>query len=283
MHHLTAGRREAYGRRRPLRGLAACALAAIVAAPGAGHAEDAKSRSAPWIITLGAWAVLEPAFEGSRSLQAAGRPLVMWRRADSREWLSLPNDGFDFELVETDTFRAGPVASWSWMRADPHLHRGYRNVGAIDLSAEAGVFAEYWPAPWLRARVEIRDGVWGAKGWVADLNADLVWRPLAGLTVTGGPRLSLADARFMRTNYGISDEQAAASGLAPYAAEAGFRTAGLGTAIKRDWSPTWSTIAFVEYHRLIGPADNSPVIDAPGTSGQLTVGVGFSYSFAVQD
>ena len=87
----------------------------------------------------------------------------------------------------------------------------------------------------------------------------------------------------MRTYYAISDEQAAASGLAPYAAAAGFRTTGLGTAVKRDWSPIWSTIAFIEYHRLIGPAGDSPVSDSPGTSGQLTVGVGFSYRFAVHD
>src|SRR5262245_29668084 len=69
----------------------------------------------------------------------------------SREWLSLPNDGFDFPLIITDSFRAGPVVNGRWERDVSSLERGFRHVGAINLSAEAGVFAEWWPAGFLRA------------------------------------------------------------------------------------------------------------------------------------
>lgn len=267
---------------------AACARAVFVVltsltAMPSGHAEDASTHPNLWIVTVGGWATLEPSAEGATSLRAAGRPLLGWRRADSKDWMVLPNDGFDFDLIETGTFRAGPVASWSWMRSGTLLPRGYRRaLGFGDLSLEAGVFAEYWPADWLRTRAEVRDSVWGGKGWIAELNVDGVWRPAQDLTITGGPRVSLADGQFMATYYGVTPEQSAMSNLPLYSSSPGLRSVGAGAAVKRDWTPGWSTMTFVEYERLVGAAGDSPLLDAHGTAHQATVGVGASYSFTYQ-
>ena len=263
-------------------GIAAQVAFAVPFASIACLAEDGSPRPAePWIVTVGGWAILAPAVEGGRSLSAGARPLVTWRSADSKEWMTLPNDGFDYDLIELASFRAGPVLSWSLARADTLVRRGYRPLSSLDVSIEAGVFAEYWPTEWLRSRIEVRDGVWGGKGWVADLNVDLVWRPWPALTVTGGPRLTLADSRFMETYYGVTGEQARATGLPAYDAGAGLRSLDAGTAIKYDWTSAWSTMAFFEYQRLAGAAGDSPVIDAHGTADQITLGVGASYSFSV--
>ena len=62
-----------------------------------------------WIITLGGYGDLEPKFEGSRHHTIWFHPLIDYREDGPREWLSLPNDGFDFPLIVTDNFRAGPV------------------------------------------------------------------------------------------------------------------------------------------------------------------------------
>src|SRR5262249_31523220 len=101
---------------------------------------------AGWIITLGGYGDLEPKFEGARHHTFWFHPIIDVRAVGSREWLSLPNDGFDFPLILTDSFRAGPVVNGRWERDVSSLVRGFRHVSTIELSAEAGVFAEWWPA-----------------------------------------------------------------------------------------------------------------------------------------
>ncbi|WP_273746780.1 MipA/OmpV family protein, partial [Morganella morganii] len=68
--------------------------------------------------------------------------------------------------------------------------------------------AEYWPAHWLRSRVEVRDSFVGANGVVADLSADFVGHPFGDRwTATAGPRLSLADDQFMASYFGVTSAQ----------------------------------------------------------------------------
>ncbi|MFX8708158.1 MipA/OmpV family protein, partial [Acinetobacter baumannii] len=93
--------------------------------------------------------------------------------------------------------------------------RGFRRIRNIDVSLEGGGFAEYWPAHWLRSRVEVRDSFVGANGVVADLSADFVGHPFGDRwTATAGPRLSLADDQFMASYFGVTSAQSAKSGLA---------------------------------------------------------------------
>src|SRR5215471_20870344 len=90
---------------------------------------------AGWIVTLGGYGDLEPRFEGARHHTFRFHPIIDYRTVGSREWLSLPNDGFDFPVIVTDSFRAGPVANGRWERDVSALERGFRHVGAINLSA----------------------------------------------------------------------------------------------------------------------------------------------------
>jgi MipA family protein len=234
-----------------------------------------------WIITLGGYEDLEPKFEGARHHTIWFHPIIDYREVGSREWLSLPNDGFDFPVIVTDNFRAGPVVNGRWERDVSSLMRGFRHIGSINLSAEAGAFVEWWPVECLRTRVEVRDAVFGARGIVADLSTDGVWRPRERWTLTAGPRLSLADGAFMRSYYSVDDAQSIMSGLPTYSAPAGVRSFGAGSMAKYKWSDSVSTMAFLEYQRLGNTAAESPLIDERGSPNQLTVGVGLSYSFVV--
>src|SRR5262249_25133399 len=55
---------------------------------------DSESASG-WIITLGGYGDLEPKFEGARHHAFWFHPIIDYRAVGSREWLSLPSDGFD--------------------------------------------------------------------------------------------------------------------------------------------------------------------------------------------
>lgn len=234
-----------------------------------------------YIITVGGFGALEPRFEGARHSRWGYQPLFDIRKEGDREWLNLPRDGFDFALYETDSFRAGLVANGRWERDVNSLRRGFRRVSSVDLSIEAGVFAELWPSDYLRTRLEVREAVLGASGIVADASADLVLRPIPQLTWTAGPRLSLADSGFMNSYYAVSPQQAVTSGLPAYALGAGVRSFGAGTMLKHKLTDSVSTMAFWEYQRIADPAYSSPLISKRGTPNQSTFGLGLSYSFTV--
>lgn len=234
-----------------------------------------------YIITLGGFADVEPKFEGSRRYRVGFLPLFDVREANAKEWLNLPRDAVDFALFETESLRAGVVGNGRWGRDTNSLVRGYHHVGDINLSLEAGGFAEWWPYRFLRSRVEVREALVGANGAVCDLSADIVTHPLDALTWTAGPRLSLADANFMKSYYSVNAQQATRSGLPEYAAAAGTRSVGVGSMLRYKWNDGLSNIAFIEYQRIADSAFDSPLISRRGSPNQTTVGIGTSVSFSV--
>jgi outer membrane protein len=235
-----------------------------------------------WYVTVGGWGVFAPEYMGSDSLTFTGRPILSWRKEGGRDWLSMPNDGLGIALIETDTFRAGPVGSVRFARDIDINQRGFDRVGSIETSVEAGAFAEYWPAQWLRTRLEVRYGMIGAGGIVADLTADAVFRPDSQWTFAFGPRLSLASGNYMDDYFGVTAAQAAATGLTTYEAGSGLHSYGVGAFARYRMTPQWTTYASAEYARLAGSATDSPIVnDRHGSPDQFTVGLGLSYTFAV--
>jgi outer membrane protein len=288
---LPARSRPAPGRLyRVWRGAASAIVAAasvVVAGSidGAAAGDETPKDDGPLLITLGANGVWGPRFEGARRNEIGPWPIISWRNANSKEWLDLPTDGIDYALVETENFRAGPVGYFRWQRDNATIsQRGFRRFGegrnSIDLSLEAGGFVEYWPSQWLRTRVELRETVVGADGLVALLSSDAVWKPDKAWTFSFGPRLSLADRRFMESYYGVTPIQSAATGLPAYAPSAGIRSYGVGAMVRYKMSEAWTTQVFADYQHLTGSAGDSPVINnRHGTPDQLLVGVGISYTF----
>lgn len=269
--------------------LAALAAVLVVLAPVAGSADEparaeAQPDKGPLLITLGSNLVWAPRFEGSRRHDVGPWPIISWRNQGDREWLDLPTDGLDFALIETDNFRAGPVGYWRWQRDNGTIApRGFARIGgarsSIDLSLEGGGFLEYWPSEWLRTRLELRESFFGASGLLGILATDVVWRPDKTWTFSAGPRLTLADRRFMESYYGINAAQSLMSGLPVFSPQAGMRSYGANAFVRAKLSESWTAQAFVDYQHLTGSAGDSPVITSRGTPEQYMVGVGISYTF----
>ncbi len=277
-------RRRCKGWARRLAGLS-CALQVFVGWSAPLRADEPRPASAgPLYITLGANAVYGPTFDGSKRSDVGPWPIISWRNAADKQWLDLPTDGIDFALIETEKFRAGPVGYVRWQRGNElGTARGYSRFGqgnsAIDVSLEAGLFAEFWPVEWLRTRIEAREAVVGANGLIGILSSDLVWRPDGAWTLSAGPRLTLADRAFMESYYGVTAAQALASSVQAYAPSAGIRSYGGGAMARYKHSDSWTTQAFADYQHLTGPAGNSPLVRQHGSTEQLLLGVGASYTF----
>ena len=264
--------------------LMASLLAIMQSSSGALAQTTSPANKDPLLITLGTNIVYAPKFEGSKTNDFSIWPIISWRNQSSKEWLDMPTDGLDYAVIETDKFRMGPVGYLRWQRNNPTIKlRGYQRIGMgkeqIDVSVEAGLFAEYWPVEWLRTRLELRETVVGANGLLAIAAMDFVWRPQPALTLSLGPRLTIGDERFMDSYYGITPGQSLVTGLSAYDPGAGIRSVGVAGLARYKLSEAWTTQAFFEYQHLASTASDSPVISVRGSPDQLLVGAGLSYTF----
>jgi outer membrane protein len=231
-----------------------------------------------WIVTLKGTVGVGPRFAGSDRQSVFGYPSVSFRRAGEAPRFSAPDDSLDYAVYDSATFRAGPVLNY---RAGRYTGQDHRLIGLDDVrwTVEPGVFLEYWAAPWLRARAELRHGMRGYEGFVADLGLDLVHRTGA-LTLAAGPRLTLGDSDYTRNLYGITFREATLNGLLlPYRPGGGATSVGAAASLGYQWSEAWTTTVFGGYRRLVGDPADSPIVRVIGSPNQFEAGVSLSYAF----
>jgi outer membrane protein len=231
-----------------------------------------------WTITLGAEGRVEPIFQGSKRYELHPYPLFDLRRYGTPERFHGPRDGIGVGLIEGSNFLIGPVGQLKMERRerDDNVLFG---LGDVPWAVELGAFAEYWWVPWLRTRAEVRQGVSGHHGVVADLFADAVVPVNPQLTLSGGPRITFATAAANRPYFSINALQSAASGLPTFDAEGGVRSVGAGAQARYFWTPKFATHTFLEYERLTDDAANSPLVTQRGSPNQFIIGLGATHSF----
>ncbi len=234
--------------------------------------------AADWTVTIGAEGRVLPKFEGSDKRTVAPFPLFDVRPAGTPARFHAPRDGASIALFEAGRFYAGPVGKVRLPRREGD-DSALQGLGNVDWAVELGAFAEYWPTDWLRGRAELRQGLGGHHGLVSDLTADVVLPVTSQLTLSGGPRLSLATGAALSPYFSITTAQSLASGLPVYDAGGGVRSFGAGAQARYVWTKNWATHVFVEYERLTGDAGNSPLVTLRGSRDQLQMGLGVTYSF----
>ena len=259
-------------------------IAAAILVPQSASAADTIFSSAPasaWTVTLGVEGRVLPTFEGAKSFNWTAFPVFQVRRSGTNDRFRSPRDGFSFAVYDESNFRFGPTG-----KIKRYRHEGdspaLSGLGNVDWALELGVFAEYWWLPWLRTRGELRNGIGGHHGLVADLSADAVYNFAPQWTLAGGPRMTLASSAAVDPYFSISAAQSIASGLPVYTAKGGVRSYGAGAQLRYAINTRWQTYTYVEYERLTGDAANSPLVTIRGTRDQVSAGLGLTYSFDVK-
>jgi outer membrane protein len=258
------------------------ALAAdILSAPASSPAPMlTPTPTSDWTVTIGAEGRYMPRFEGADSSVFRPVPIFRIRRAGTKDRFRSAFDGASFALFDTGRFVVGPTAKLRYRREESDS-ASLRGLGDVDWALELGGFVEFWATDWLRTRAELRQGMGGHHGLVGDLSADVVAPVTGQLTLSAGPRMTLATAAATSPYFSITAAQSAASGLAVYDAGGGLRSYGAGAQARYAWSPQWASHVFVEYSRLASDAANSPLVTQRGSRDQIQMGVGTTYSFDV--
>ncbi|WP_173932324.1 MipA/OmpV family protein [Chelativorans sp. Marseille-P2723] len=234
--------------------------------------------SGHWSLTVGAAGLVAPRFDGSKDWIFRISPMVSLSRNGPEPLFSSRNDSPSFGFVDTGVFRAGPAGKLVFRR-DGDTDKALRGLDPIRFGVELGGFAEVYPSQNIRLRGEVRRGIRSHDGLVADVALDVFDDLSSTIRISGGPRLSFANADYFDAYYGISATESARSGLPRYEPGGGIKSVGAGAAITWMTTEKITTSVFSEYERLVGPAANSPLVKRRGSANQFTVGVSATYRF----
>ncbi|HZV20016.1 MAG TPA: MipA/OmpV family protein [Hyphomicrobiales bacterium] len=240
----------------------------------------ASSKDGPgyWVVTVGGYVGAQPEFPGAKSYTFGLWPIIDIRPAGSREWVTLPTDALSLTLYQTPNFRAGVAGDYILGRN----HNDDSDVAGlhdINVTLLAGGFAEYYPAPFLRTRVELLQGFTGSDGLVARFAGDYIIRPDYHWMFTAGPRLQFANTQYVSEYFSVNPVESVRSGLPVYRASGGLNTVGLDATVRYYFNDRFSVRAFVDWEHLVGDAADSPIVKFRGSEDQIQVGIGAAFTF----
>jgi outer membrane protein len=237
-----------------------------------------SSVSGNWTVMVGVGGEYKPDFEGAKRSMLSPVPIFSIRRAGSTEQFRGPRDGASIALLDFGDFRAGPVGKFVASRK-ANSYSELNGLGDVSAAVELGGFVEYFPVDWFRTRAELRQGMGGHHGVVADFSADVIVPVIQQVTVSAGPRFTWESTNATSPYFGIDAVQAAATGLPVFNAKGGAHSVGAGAQVSYRINPQWEVHSYVEYERLLGDAAATPLVTLRGSPNQTTVGIGASYSF----
>lgn len=229
-----------------------------------------------WSLVIGGGGLLSPDYDGSDDYEVRALPYVSAKYSD---WLSFSvPDGLKLTAINENGFRAGVLASYRFDR-DEDDNVALRGLGDIDGTVELGGFAEY-KFDALKLGLDVRQGLSDDTGLLATLSLRHESR-IGPARISIGPQMTWGDDEYMQTYFGITPAQAAAStlGYAPYVAESGIRSYGLGFSAFTPVSDNWAITVIAGVSQITGDAADSPLVADEGSDTQYVVGVFAGYSF----
>ena len=231
-------------------------FAALLAATAPAAADDLETGSSDWDIMLGAGAMLAPRYEGSDRFTVMPLPVIdiVWR---DRVFLNSFN-GFGIYALNRDDLQLGISVNYDFGRSESDDRRHLGGLGDVDAAAQGKIFASYgWNGIELSAEVAHSFG--GSDGTLVEAG---IGYPIAlgeRLSVTPGFSVSWADEDYMEAYFGVSNSQSANSGLAPFAANSGFKDLDLTLDARYLLTEHWALGLRVGAGYLLGDAADSPV------------------------
>jgi len=270
------------------------AFTALMLAPSVAAAEPLVTLPAPlfelpilppvsgtWTVMVGVGGAYTPDFERAKRSMLSPVPIFSIRRAGSTEQFRGPRDSASIALIDFGDLRAGPAGKFVSSRK-ANSYSELNGLGDVSTTVELGGFVEYYPVDWFRTRGELRQGIGGHHGVVADLSADFIVPVIQRFTVSAGPRFTLESTKATSPYFGIDAVQAMATGLPMFDAKGGAHSVGAGAQVSYRIDPQWEVHSYVEYERLLGDAAKSPLVALRGSPNQTTFGIGASYSFDIK-
>lgn len=265
-------------------------LALLCFALAAPELAAAQSRGGPssggknfhWMMALGAG--MRPDYEGSDHMKPIpiGGAKIWWEDGRYSELSGTESSGsavrLSGNLIPNSPIEFGPVLQYRLERDDVQSGR-VDAMSDIDGAIETGVLAMYRMKPWgvgLTYVYDISDEHGGSLiEMVGEYQEALSPNLDVGLTVAS----TWASGAYMGTYFNVSPTEAARTGFDAYDADADFKD--VGVRVKLGWRGDnwggWKLFGSFAYFRMLGDAEDSPVVDTAGDADQFFGGIAVGY------
>lgn len=238
---------------------------------------DNDGREAGFGMQLGGVAMVKPKYEGSKEYEVLAVPFVAPAGSGSGLVQFKGLDDLRFRILNSGGFEAGPVAGYRFGRDQDDAAR-LIGLGDVDGGLVVGGFVAYRMgpiSPFLTYNHQVTgDDTGGLARAGIEVKHDL-GRGIAA-TFTGGA--TWADEDYMDAYFGVTAAQSAASGLAAFDADSGFKDAFVGASVDVPLAERWTLKLSGKYSHLLGDAADSPIVE---TESQWMGGIGLAYRFTV--
>ena len=246
---------------------------------GADHVARDKGPTEDWRYKLGIGVGTAPDYEGGDDYQ--GVPIPYARAQKGHQYAQLFGLHVTSNFIEHPNWRLGPSLNYRSGYSDVDNNRvdSLQDRGrSIELGAKGGYQFAVAGAALLDLELEIlRDVADGHEGWLFKPSATYSrplsdrWNLMAGATTT------YASGSYMSHFFSINSEESVRSGLENFDADADFKDAAIHALIGWEMTDRWNVNFIGQYKRMLGDAEDSPVVDDEGDENQFFGGVLFIY------
>jgi MipA family protein len=225
-----------------------------------------------WRLNAGPAVVIAPQYPGSRGELTLPLPLV--DIAYGQCLFLNTNHGLGAYVVNQENLQLG---SSLWFRRGRFHDESSRvaNLDDIATAPQGQLFARYHFGAIVLGATIARD-FGGSSGLTIDTTVAWQLQLSPRAQVALGAQTSYGNGRYMQAWFGITSEQARASGLSVYSPGAGFVSAGPTASLNYVLSQRWTFSARVAENFLTSKASDSPIVERNALP---TIMVGAAYHF----
>jgi outer membrane protein len=219
---------------------------------------------------------LAPDYEGSEDYELVPVPYALAQWA-SGQYVHLLGNKLKGNVLPSDMWSLGPMLEYISSRGDVDNNQ-VDDMQNVDASFMVGVFGGVKIDRW-SASIELRQDIADDNGFLATLNGGYNLPINEQLKLGFGAFTTYADGDYMNTYFSVDSGDARRSGLKEDDADSGFKDVGLNLSADYDFYENWSVMGLLRYTRLVGDAEDSPVVDDEGDENQFFLGALVKYSF----
>ena len=212
---------------------------------------------------VGLAAESEPIYNGAAAYREQGGPVINIQYRDVA--FITTGNGIGYNVFRGDHYQFGVAIAYDFGRKVREDYTNLHGMGDIGTSPVAKVFgtvvlSKKFP---LILRGDVRQFIGGAEGAVTDLG---VYSPLPGSSKTfvmfAGPSITLATRHYLQTEFGVTAQQALASGHPEYdETHAGTAAAGVGFSATKFVTSHWLLNLDTAISQIRGSAARSPLVE----------------------
>jgi outer membrane protein len=273
-------------------GLISLAASLLFAAPALAQQEEGVDDGRD-NFTIGLGASYLPSYEGSDDYQISAAGLVRGRVSGFTFYTRATALYFDLIREAPNAplnVEVGPMANVRFDRSSRIEDDRVEALGELDVAVELGGFAGLTKNgvlhgyDFLTVRLDVVHDVTGTHDSTV-IAPNLEYGTPLSTTFFVGASLSAehVGGRYARTYFGITPEGAAASGLAAYDLDGGWKnwrgTLLATQSLSGDLRRGWAVFAVGSYSRLLGNFRRSPIVADAGDPNQWFGALGVSYTF----